>query len=179
MPTAVEIKQALATQRKRLKIRLWRERAYTEAWITDDEIIPVALASVPLPLPAGVIRLPTCVYCGLIIKHPDNCVMHEAIVRRGVAAGWPPKERLKIHCEENCQLLHVGKCHGRAHAEPRRMVAVQIKRYGYEHLRAWINTLPFKVPYEWHRGLSPDLTEEQLCAIIAYKLNLSDSGPWR
>ena len=140
---ASEIRQALATQRKRLKIRLWQERAYTEAWITDDEIIPVALAGITLPLPVGVIRLPTCVYCGLTIKHPDNCVMHEWLIKRNFL---PVKLQYKIMVAENCTLAHRA-CHdkhGQTVAFKMRCAEAQYKRYSRDKIIAWVKNLELR-----------------------------------
>lgn len=138
-----EIKQALSAQRKKLKISLWRERAYTEAWALDDAPIPVDSVGVTLPLPAGVIRLPVCDYCGLIIKHPDDCVMHEWLIRR---AALPVKLQHKIMTEFNCCLLHVD-CHEQHETTARckmRCARAQYKRYGRDKIAAWVKSLELR-----------------------------------
>ena len=140
---ASDIKKALATQRKRLKIKLWQERGYTEAWILDNKIIPVPTVDFTLPLPAGVIRLPTCVFCGLTIRHPDNAVMHEWLIKRNYL---PVKLQHKIMVEENCVLAHFN-CHdkyGQTVAFKMRCAKAQYKRYGRDKIAAWVKSLELR-----------------------------------
>lgn len=145
MPTAVEIKQSLTTQRKQLKIQLWQERSYTEAWVSDDAIIPIDLvAGFTLPLPAGVIRLPTCVFCGLMIRHPDNAVMHEWLLKRNYL---PVKLQYKIMVGENCILAHNEPCHaeyGQTREFKLRCAKAQYKRYGWAKIAAWVKSLELR-----------------------------------
>lgn len=112
--------------RAQLKTELWRERMNYE-WGS-----------------------PLCDVCG---KSLLWCDMHESVVRRGVARGWPKEDRARIFVPCNCHLVHHGKCHELAHAAPDLMVAIQIVRYGMQHVREWIADLPFKVPFQWTRGL--------------------------
>ena len=90
-----------------------------------------------------------CDICGEPMR---VCDMHESIVRRGVAQGWPLKRRSDIFVPENCHLLHP-KCHSDAHANPELMVAIQMLRYGREKIQEWIDSLPFRATFYWDRGL--------------------------
>lgn len=114
--------------RNDLKIELWRGRTYEPG-------------------------SPLCDVCGeSLVTGNATCDMHESIVRKGVAMGWSKEDRMKISVPCNCHLVHHGKCHERAHADPDLMVAIQVARYGMQHIREWIATLPFRVPFSWHRG---------------------------
>ena len=140
---SAEIKQALAHQRRVLKVRLWEERGYTEAWILDNKIIPVPTVDFTLPLPAGVIRLPTCVFCGLTIRHPDNAVLHEWLIKRNFL---PVKLQYKIMVAENCTLAH-NDCHdkhGQTVAFKLRCAKAQYARYGRDKIVAWVESLSLK-----------------------------------
>jgi len=114
-----------------LKARLWRERlSYT--------------VNPPRPL---------CDVCGEPLGRLGRADLHESIVPRRVAMGWPKEQRGLIYVAYNCHLLH-RKCHKQAHADPDLMVAIQVCRYGFTPLKVWVDTLPFRVPYNWwHRGL--------------------------
>jgi len=117
--------------RGQLKVRLWRERTNYDY------------------------GLPLCDVCGEPLWG-GQCAMHESVVRRGVARGWPKEDRVKIFVPCNCHLVCHGTCHMQAHASPDLMVAIQIVRYGMQHIREWIATLPFKVPFHWTRGLDEE-----------------------
>ena len=94
---------------------------------------------------------PFCDVCGERLgPGPD---MHESIVTKQTARGWPKKKRGLINHPYNCHLLCNGDCHTWAHAHPKEMVAIQISRYGYDKIQKWIDSLEFKVPFSWHRGL--------------------------
>ncbi len=99
-------------------------------------------------------EFPFCDVCGARLGPQNVPDMHESIVPKRAAMGWQPKERrLLINHEYNCHLLCHGPCHEWAHAHPREMVARKIARYGMDAIHEWIETLGFKVPYAWHRGL--------------------------
>ena len=117
--------EAIGSVRARLKTELWRERMDYE-WGS-----------------------PLCDVCGESLLW---CDMHESIVRRGVARGWSKEDRLKIFVPYNCHLVH-RHCHGLAHGNPELMVAIQICRYGWQHVMEWVASLPFKVFFAWDRGL--------------------------
>ena len=139
---SAEIKQALAYQRKHLKIKLWQERAVpTEIWNGGDFFITVAEAKgTTLPLPTGVIRLIICPWCGGAIKRPNDCVMHEWLIRR---SALPVKRQYLIMHEYNCILAH-HQCH--ADHETRRefklrCAKAQFARYGRGTIVAWVASL--------------------------------------
>lgn len=93
--------------------------------------------------------------------------MHEAIVAKRTAMGWPKEQRGLINHQYNCVLVHAGGgtgCHLWAHAHPDTMVARLIVRYGWEALDEWVKSLPFKVPFVWHRGI---LSESEAREIVA------------
>jgi len=96
-------------------------------------------------------QFPFCDVCGHKLGHGPH--MHESIVPKRAAMGWPKGKRGLINHRYNCHLLCCERCHQWAHAHPRRMVAIQIARYGYDEVQKWIDSLEFKVPYAWHRGL--------------------------
>ena len=95
---------------------------------------------------------PRCAVCDEPL--PGTCDMHECIVPKRIAAGWSKKQRWLINHRYNCVLVHSGTgCHLWAHAHPRIMVAQLIVQYTWEGLDEWVGSLPFKVPYSWHRGI--------------------------
>lgn len=108
-------KEVLADQRKRLKIRLWRERTAENG-------------------------SPDCAYCGAGIFAAHDCVMHEWLIRRG---RLPIKTQFKIMHEYNCVLLHVD-CHAQ-HETTRecklRCAKAQYKRYGRYTIVEWVQSL--------------------------------------
>ena len=111
-------KQALAAQRKRLKVRLWRER------------------EVGLPVPP-------CDYCNEPMRHPDDCVMHEWLIRRG---RLPIAVQYKIMHPYNCSLLHV-ECHsqyGQTRECKLRCARAMYERYGRNVIAAWVQSLGLK-----------------------------------
>jgi hypothetical protein len=109
---------ALADQRKRLKIQLWRER---------DMGLPV----------------PPCDYCDEPIRYPDDCVMHEWLIKR---SDLPVKLQHRIMVPCGCILLHV-ECHAQ-HGQTRecklRCARAQYKRYGRDEIVAWVESLGLK-----------------------------------
>jgi hypothetical protein len=87
--------------------------------------------------------------------------MHEVIVPKRTAMGWPKKQRGLINHRFNCVLVCPGGgtgCHSWAHAHPDVMVAKIIVQRGWGTLAEWVATLPFKVPFSWYRGI---LNEEE------------------
>lgn len=93
--------------------------------------------------------LPFCDVCGNRLREPD---MHESIVTKQAARGWSKKKRKLINHRFNCHLV-CNSCHTWAHAHPKEMVAIQISRHGYDEIQEWIDSLEFRVPFSWHRGL--------------------------
>lgn len=134
-------KSALTRQRRKLKVRLWEERAAsTEIWDGADFFVTVAEMPYSMPLPVGVICLPICPYCGKAILHPDHCVMHEVFIRR---AALPVKLQYLIMHECNCVLVHF-QCH-EDHETTRefklRCAEAQFARYGRAEIVAWVGSL--------------------------------------
>jgi len=124
----------MTPQRRQLKARLWRE-------CTDWSLEPPR---------------PRCVVCGKPLPQSGACDMHEVIVSKKVAMGWPKEQRGLINHKYNCVLVHTGGgtgCHKEAHAHPDKLVAWLISRYGWYTIDDWVHSLPFKVPFAWHQGI--------------------------
>lgn len=106
---------------------------------------------------------PLCDVCGRPLL--QSCDFHHAIVRRGIVRkAWPD---ILLDHEINICLVHRG-CHKKAHADPDLLAAIQIVRYGWHTIDQWIASLPFKAPYQWHRGL-----DERVA-----KLTVERRAPW-
>lgn len=135
--------------RHELKARLWkmRLRAYTSTSSTLGRACPL------------------CDVCGEPLGS-GVADMHESVVPRRIAMGWDNSG--VIMYEYNCHLVHHVECHQLAHANPIKMVAIQIVRYGWHEIQEWIDTLPFVVEYSWHRGLTDE---------AAYR-EVHDKAPW-
>lgn len=115
---SLEIRKALSAQRKRLKIRLYRERR-------SD-------ASSPLG--------PPCVFCGELIRDRDQTAMHEWLIKRNFL---PVKLQHLIMHKYNCVLAH-NDCHdkhGQTTVFKMRCARAQYKRYGRDKIVAWVARL--------------------------------------
>lgn len=130
--------------------RCLSKRNELKAWLWDER------ADYVLESPC-----PRCAVCGKPVSNPD---MHEAIVPKRAAMGWPKSKRGLINHRYNCLLVCSGTgCHLQAHACPERMVAMLILMYGWDNINEWVETLPFKVRFVWHRGI---LNEEEANATL-------------
>jgi len=117
-------KQALAAQRKRLKVRLWRERG-EDTWISAR---------------GQIAKRPRCAWCGEFIWFPEDCVMHEWLIKR---SDLPVKLQHRIMVPCGCILLHV-ECHAQ-HGQTRecklRCAKAMYERYGRNVIAAWVGGL--------------------------------------
>lgn len=101
----------------------------------------------------------TCDMCGQPLSF-DGVDIHHCIIRKGEVTKWPDERKNHFY---NLMLVHRDVCHKKAHANPRDCAAIQIVRYGYAPIEAWVAGLPFKVPYmEWNCGL----TEKEAITIV-------------
>jgi hypothetical protein len=131
-----EIKQALAEQRKRLKVGLWRSR--TERRVPELGFV-----------------FPVCPYCDEPITHINWCAMHEWLIKR---SDLPVKLQVVIMHEYNCVLAHF-QCHA-DHGQTRefklRCARAQYKRYGRDTIATWVRSLGLKqsveIPLESEEG---------------------------
>ena len=119
-------KEALADQRKRLKIRLWRERAIPVRRVLDS-----------------ILCQPRCVWCKHALWSKDDCIMHEWLIKR---SDLPVKLQHLIMTEENCVLAD-HSCHeryGQTREFKLRAARAQYRRYGRETIVAWVESLGLK-----------------------------------
>lgn len=115
-----DIKQALAYQRKHLKIRLWAKLSRNFSSYG-----------------------PSCIWCSLVIKEPDDAVMHEWLIKRNAL---PVKLQYLIMHEYNCVLAH-NDCHhkyGQTTLFKMRSARAQYKRYGRDKIVAWVESLSLR-----------------------------------
>lgn len=92
---------------------------------------------------------------------------HHCIARQGQAMGCRDRDAIKYE-PMNIVLVHQDVCHRKAHADPILCVAIQIVRYGWSTIDEWIQSIPWKVPFSWHRGL----TAEEALRIV------EEDAPW-
>ena len=103
---------------------------------------------------------PLCAMCNK--PAGESFALHHAIVSRKVAMGWAKKLRGLIHHRYNVLVVHQRKCHLQAHASPKLCVAILVMMYGWQEIEDWVNALPWKVPFSWHRGLTKEEAEEMV-----------------
>lgn len=95
---------------------------------------------------------PLCDICGRPVR-VNNADMHHGVIRKGTVRGWEIEKKELLNDPLDLLIVHRTPCHKQAHARPVLCVAIQIVRYGWQRLDDWVYILPFRVAYEWHRGL--------------------------
>ena len=95
------------------------------------------------------LHVPVCAVCGESIRHSFD--LHEVIISRGDVAKCSEEVKLKIHCPENCVIVHP-QCHIMAEYDHGEVACIRnlIAHCGYENIINWL------------KSLDDDLTAEML-----------------
>jgi len=120
----------VAAHRRRLKTELWLQGIHE-------------CMSWPYYTVRPELARPICPWCGLTIDRPEDCVMHEWLIRR---AALPVKRQLLIMHPYNVVLCHVW-CHAQHETTEkfkRQCAKAQYRAHGRDKIVAWASGLNLK-----------------------------------